>query len=219
MRPGDWCCWSARNDVETVVTYLAALEGRHPVLLAGPDCLRDDLIATYRPDVVATGRRARPSRGTRLRDLHPDLAVLLSTSGSTGSPKLVRLSHENLRSNAESIASYLGLTPDDRAATTLPMHYCYGLSVVNSHLLVGASLLLTEASVVDERFWDGLRRAAGRPRSPGCRTPSTCSTPRASPSASCRRCGPMTQAGGRLDAGDACAATPCWVASAASTSS
>ena len=140
------------NDVHTVVSYLAALEGRHPVLLTGPDCRRDDLVATYRPDVVARGPLIDvldPSG----HDLHPELALLLSTSGSTGSPKLVRLSRDNIRSNAKSIATYLGLTADDRAATTLPMHYCYGLSVVNSHLLVGASLLLTEASVADEQFW------------------------------------------------------------------
>ncbi len=85
--------------------------------------------------------------------------MLLSTSGSTGSPKLVRLSAGNLAANARSIATYLALEADDRAATTLPMHYCYGLSVVNSHLLVGASLLLTDASVVEERFWEDFTAA------------------------------------------------------------
>ncbi len=146
------------NDVETVVSYLAALQGQHPVLLVGQDCLRDDLVATYRPQVVVSGSRLdvldHPTH-----DLHPDLALMLSTSGSTGSPKLVRLSRENLRSNAESIATYLGLRADDRAATTLPMHYCYGLSVVNSHLLVGASLLLTGASVIEEQFWQEFAHA------------------------------------------------------------
>jgi acyl-CoA synthetase (AMP-forming)/AMP-acid ligase II len=142
-----------RNDIETVVTYLAALEGRHPVLLAGLDCLRDDLVATYRPDVVASGSRLDVHGRATGHDLHPELALLLSTSGSTGSPKLVRLSRNSIRSNAESIAKYLQLTTDDRAATTLPMHYCYGLSVVNSHLLVGASLLVTQASVVEDQFW------------------------------------------------------------------
>ena len=141
-----------RNDVETVVTYLAALVGHHPVLLTGPDCRRDDLVATYRPDAVATGDRLEVLSGPG-HDLHPDLAVLLSTSGSTGSPKLVRLSRDNLRSNATSIADYLRLTPDDRAATTLPLQYCYGLSVLNSHLLAGASVLLTQRSVVEEEFW------------------------------------------------------------------
>lgn len=141
-----------RNDVETVVTYLAALEGYHPVLLASPDCPRDELLATYRPGIVGMGDRIDIT-DERDHNLHPDLALLLSTSGSTGSPKLVRLSRQNLRSNAQSIATYLGLTSGDRAATTLPMHYCYGLSVVNSHLLVGASLLLTESSVIEEKFW------------------------------------------------------------------
>ncbi len=142
-----------RNDVETVVTYLAALHGRHPVLLVGADCHSDELRATYRPEVVARGARLEISEVELSPDLHPDLAVLLSTSGSTGSPKLVRLSHENLRSNADAIAEYLHLTADDRAATSLPLQYCYGLSVLNSHLRVGASVLLTEASVVDEDFW------------------------------------------------------------------
>ena len=77
--------------------------------------------------------------GTR-HELHPDLAMLASTSGSTGSPKLVRLSRENLLSNAVAIGDYLNLGAADRAITTLPMHYCYGLSVVNSHLVAGASI-------------------------------------------------------------------------------
>ncbi|WP_445259319.1 non-ribosomal peptide synthetase [Nocardioides aurantiacus] len=141
-----------RNEVETVVTYLAALAGHHPVLLTGPDCRRDDLVATYRPDVVAAGNQLE-ELSEPAHDLHPDLAVLLSTSGSTGSPKLVRLSRDNLRSNATSIADYLRLTSDDRAATTLPLQYCYGLSVLNSHLLVGASVLLTQRSVVEDEFW------------------------------------------------------------------
>ncbi len=145
-----------RNTVETVVTYLAALRGRHPVLLVGADCPHDEVLATYRPDVVAREadvELVHPELPGSVHDLNPELAVLLSTSGSTGSPKLVRLSRDNLRSNAESIASYLRLHSDDVAATTLPLQYCYGLSVLNSHLLVGASLLLTEDSVVDDRFW------------------------------------------------------------------
>ncbi|WP_223164219.1 AMP-binding protein [Nocardioides mesophilus] len=105
----------------------------------------------------ATGGFEERRPGSR-HDLHPDLALLLTTSGSTGSPKLVRLSTENLAANADSIADYLGIRPDDLAATTLPLHYCYGLSVVNSHLAAGAALLLTERSVVDTCFWDDVRR-------------------------------------------------------------
>ncbi|MFF2494969.1 AMP-binding protein [Agromyces sp. NPDC058064] len=158
----------AGNALEPVVTYLAALEGGHPVLFVpaeGDDTARRHraaLVERFDPDVIARtdlddGDRPRWTlderrAGTR-HELHPELALLASTSGSTGSPKLVRLSAENLRSNAGAIAEYLRLSPADRAATTLPLQYCYGLSVVNSHLLSGASLLLTERSVTDEDFW------------------------------------------------------------------
>lgn len=152
---------SCANDVEPLVTYLAARDGGHPVLLvdgdAGQEANRRALLERYDPDVVfgPAGRGwalEERREGTR-HELHPELAMLATTSGSTGAPKLVRLSHDNVLSNAASIAEYLDLGPDDRAATTLPMHYCYGLSVINSHLFVGASLFLTDRSVVEPAFW------------------------------------------------------------------
>lgn len=145
----------AANDVDSVVTYLAALAGRHPVLLVGPgDAARHpELLDRYAPDVLATPGGLETRSGDD-GSIHPDLAVLLSTSGSTGSPKLVRLSRANVLANAASIASYLGIRPTDRAITSLPLHYCYGLSVLNSHLLRGAAVVLTDHSVADECFWD-----------------------------------------------------------------
>ncbi|MFC5808476.1 AMP-binding protein [Streptomyces heilongjiangensis] len=154
------------NRADVLVTYLAALSAGHPVLLVpgdGDEAVAS-LTAAYAPDVVArTGTDGTwtldEHRPGTAHTLHPDLALLLSTSGSTGSPKLVRLSHENVQANAESIATYLGITDTDRAATTLPMHYCYGLSVLHSHLLRGAGLLLTERSVTDAAFWAEFRAA------------------------------------------------------------
>jgi acyl-coenzyme A synthetase/AMP-(fatty) acid ligase len=81
------------------------------------------------------------------------LAVLMATSGSTGSPMMVRQSSMNVASNAESIVDSLGLTADDRALTTLPMNYTYGLSIINSQLHCGGSLVMTDASVMDRPFW------------------------------------------------------------------
>ncbi len=157
---------TAGNDIDSLVAYLAALQSGHPLIIVPADkpAALDAVLSGYDPDVIL-----RPADGSALveerrpgtaHELHPDLALLLSTSGSTGSPKLVRLSHTNLQSNAESIADYLGIGPGDRAATTLPMSYCYGLSVINSHLLRGAGLVLTDLSVVDPCFWD-LFRSAG----------------------------------------------------------
>ncbi|MBX9421773.1 AMP-binding protein [Streptomyces lateritius] len=157
------------NTVGALVVHLAALSAGHPVLLVPgdhPEAVAA-LTAAYDPDVVAhpdSGSaewRIEERRTGSAHSFHPDLALLLSTSGSTGSPKLVRLSYDNLQANAESIATYLGILDADRAATTLPMHYCYGLSVIHSHLLRGAGLVLTGLSVADACFWDLFRTARG----------------------------------------------------------
>lgn len=86
--------------------------------------------------------------------LCPELGLLLTTSGSTGSPKFVRQSYTNIRSNAESIVQYLELDETERPITTLPMNYTYGLSVINSHLLVGAVILVTEDGLMQKEFWE-----------------------------------------------------------------
>lgn len=108
----------------------------------------ETLPAAYDPDIVVHASNGEAVLDVRREETHHDLALLLSTSGSTGSPKLVRLCADSIQANAVAIAEYLRLRPSDRAATTLPLSYCYGMSVVNSHLLVGASLTLT-----DLRWW------------------------------------------------------------------
>ncbi|ANU23289.1 AMP-binding protein [Planococcus donghaensis] len=87
-------------------------------------------------------------------DLAEDLALLLTTSGSTGSPKFVRLSYENIFKNAESIVKYLDIKADDKPITTLPMNYSYGLSIINSHFISGATIIVTDASIMKKEFWD-----------------------------------------------------------------
>ncbi|AIY05452.1 AMP-dependent synthetase [Planococcus sp. PAMC 21323] len=86
--------------------------------------------------------------------LDEHLALLLTTSGSTGSPKFVRLSYENVFKNAESIVKYLEIKADDKPITTLPMNYSYGLSIINSHFICGATIIVTDASIVKKEFWN-----------------------------------------------------------------
>lgn len=153
-----------QNTVPAIVSYLAALRAGHAVLIVSEEGMRGAMLELYDPDVVVghcgenDWRVVERRAGTR-HDLHPDLALLLSTSGSTGSPKLVRLSYTNLDSNAKSIAAYLGIAGTDRAMTSLPLSYCYGLSVLHSHLARGAAVIVTGLSVVDHGFWDLARTA------------------------------------------------------------
>jgi acyl-CoA synthetase (AMP-forming)/AMP-acid ligase II len=157
-----------------VAGYLACLEAGCPVVLLDariPPGLLGDLLDRYRPELCLTVDGSSPGPGYRAEGeggnvrlwwrtgtdpaeaSHPDLAVLLSTSGSTGSPKLVRLTRRNLEANAEAIRSSLDIGADERAMANLPIHYSYGLSVLNSHLRAGASVVLAEESVVSPRFW------------------------------------------------------------------
>ncbi len=150
-----------RNELSALIHYLGALAGDHVVLPVSAGHNHATLLRSYDPDVVIDGSGVRERRNGSSHRLHPDLALLLSTSGSTGSPKLVRLSRRNLIANATAIADYLDVRHTDRAATTLPMSYCYGLSVIHSQLLCGAALILTDRSVVDEEFWALFRRHRG----------------------------------------------------------
>ena len=90
-------------------------------------------------------------------EINQDLALCLTTSGSTGSPKFVRLSAKNVLANAESIAEYLEIDENERPVTTLPSYYSYGVSVINSHLIKGATILLTEGTVAQRDFWNFMK--------------------------------------------------------------
>lgn len=153
----------ASNEIESIVAYLACLRAGWPVILVaeGQGGPSRRITTTYQPNLVIRrdgGEWKASLACAEPAPMHPELAVLLSTSGTTGAAKLVRLSGNNLQANATSIAAYLALTPDDRAITALPYHYSYGLSVLHTHLLAHAAVILTSASLVDDEFWALARR-------------------------------------------------------------
>jgi acyl-CoA synthetase (AMP-forming)/AMP-acid ligase II len=141
------------NEPAAIIAYLGALRARWPVILVAEGAAnnKSQIVETYKPNIIL--RKAtnwQPSFvATDAVAMHPDLAVLLSTSGTTGAAKLVRLSRRNLTANAATIANYLNVSPEDRAMTLLPFHYSYGMSVLHIHLLRGAGLVLTEGSLID----------------------------------------------------------------------
>lgn len=166
------------NTYGSYIGYLTCLSEKSVALQLDALILEDkllNLIKVYCPDYIwlPTQRAAELQLGDIIYEaldyalikveknektiLNDDLALLLTTSGSTGSPKLVRLSYSNVLANANSIAQYLNLNSDERPVTALPMSYSFGLSIINSHIVVGATLLLTEFSIIQKEFWSFLK--------------------------------------------------------------
>ncbi len=173
-----------RNRVETVTAYLGAIESGHTIALLDEDLAAEfkiRLIRIYEPEFVLTTRPSSeyenifgnlytadertPINGLNVlirrkpgtHTIHPDSALLLSTSGSTGTPKFVRLTRRNIESNAASICEALAINAEERPITSLPVHYSYGLSVLNSHLAAGATIVLTDESITSGAFWGIVR--------------------------------------------------------------
>lgn len=158
----------ARNDQASLVAYLALLRAGWPVILVAPEQLSSEsaIGRAFGPNILVRGIQGGVSANWEIDatdrppvDLHPKLSVLLSTSGTTGAPKLVRLSDEGLLAGARAIVEYLGITHADRAITALPFHYSYGMSVVHSQMLAGAPIVLTDHSVTEPGFWQMARDA------------------------------------------------------------
>ncbi|PXY31842.1 AMP-binding protein [Prauserella muralis] len=160
-------------DLDGVLTYLGAFEAGRAVALLDPGLDADLLtgfVRRFRPAAVLGAPGAPAPDGYTARDghwlrttsdgiePHPDLAVLLATSGSTGDPRLVRLSRRAVLSNAGAIADALGIHRGDLAPTSLPLHYSFGLSVLNSHLVRGAGVLVEPSGLLERGFWDAVSR-------------------------------------------------------------
>lgn len=166
----------AENRIGSLLGYTACLSDRIvPLILSAKtetglyERLRDlyrpaylwapeEMEFPYEPVFAAWGYKLLKT-GFDSAPLYEDLAMLLPTSGSTGSPKLVRHSYRNIEANADNVRRLFGLTADERAMAILPMHYTMGLSVIASHLLAGATLLLSGRSLLDRGFWAMLKEA------------------------------------------------------------
>ena len=167
-----------RNELGSLVGYTAFLNAKIVPLMLKADLdenLLRELINAYKPDYLNVpsetagkfadckivyenlGYALLKTAFDSVYPLHDDLALLLTTSGSTGSPKLVRQSYKNIESNTRSIIEYLSLDESERTITTLPMNYTYGLSIINTHLSVGASIVLTEKALMQKEFWQQLK--------------------------------------------------------------
>lgn len=162
--------------IESVVGYVGVIRAQHVGLMLSAKIDEQkllNLIESFQPNylwlptaspivveyktVFTYGRYQLVEISSEKWEMHINLALLMGTSGSTGSPMMVRQSSMNLLRNAESISQSLKLNSSDCALTTLPMNYTYGLSIINSQLHVGGSVVMSEATMMDRQFWNQVR--------------------------------------------------------------
>lgn len=140
----------AHLDKELLVTLLNTYK---PDYIWGPATITVEF-PDYTIEYKALDYALIKTKNVRAFALHEDLALLLTTSGSTGSPKLVRQTYNNIIANTKSIVEYLELDATERPITTLQMNYTYGLSIINTHIWVGASIILTKKTLMQREFWE-----------------------------------------------------------------
>ena len=153
-RPAGVLLLLADQSAESVAALLGGLAAGYQVILQGTamDDARLCIEQAFRPDAIfERGGLQLAAHAAPLA--YPAAAVLLSTSGTTGSSKFVRLPLAALVANARQIAGALRIASSDVALGHLPIHYSYGLSVVTSHLEVGAAVHLTALSFTQPAFW------------------------------------------------------------------
>ena len=164
-----------RNTLGALSGYAALINRGYPMLPVSdglPVRIRKDLMNVYRPRLLLLPLELRNDHPAMreictIRDyvllktnypecfpVHSQLGLLITTSGSTGSVKLVRQSWDNLRFNAATIAECLQISASDRTITALPLQYTYGLSILHANLLRGAAMVITTSGVMDAEFWD-----------------------------------------------------------------
>ncbi|MEV4508071.1 AMP-binding protein [Dactylosporangium sp. NPDC049525] len=162
--------------VEAIIRYIGAFEAGRPLALLDPGLPAEtlaDFVERFEPAAVCGPLPEDVHKGyTRRNDelwerdiqsstaAHPDLATLLATSGSTGNPKLVRLSRDAILANTTSIIEALGITAADVAVSSLPFYYSFGMSVLNTHLAAGATVVVESEGLVARSFWPAITKHA-----------------------------------------------------------
>ena len=166
------------NSAGSLAGFLALYEGRDVCLLlnAALDAeLLRVLDETYQPSYYwmpasmvgerksvfsGLGYHLCPT-GRKSPALHPELSMLMTTSGTTGSPKLVRHRYGNIEANARNVSSAFQWSPDERGICDLPMQYTMGLNVINSLLYAGATVLLVSDNLMSPKFWSFIKAEKG----------------------------------------------------------
>lgn len=165
----------SENSIGSLLAYIFCITNNHVGIIINSKTDKKEIIKifkNYQPNYVFLSKKIKSifkkncyeelsffdqnimkNKFNDKKKLHPNLSLLLSTSGSMGVMKFVKLSKKNLKYNTNSIIKYLKINSSDTAITNLPISYSYMLSVINTHLEVGASIIISKYSLVEKNFW------------------------------------------------------------------
>ena len=166
------------NDSISLATYLALFRLKHCQILVEKNISKDNLniiIKKFEPEYIFIDNKEKFDNKYKnvntignynflkitksiKSNIHKNLAILISTSGTTGESKFVKLTFENIIENTKSIQNYLNLNSFDVGITTLPISYSYGLSVVNIHLFQDLKIVCNNNSIIEKTFWNSVKK-------------------------------------------------------------
>jgi len=164
------------NSIESLAGYIGFINSGSVIMLINSEINDDDLFTLYNkylPDFLWCSKKISLNLTGKnfstifdigefqlLKNkkkipflMDENLMLLLNTSGSLGEPKCVKLTYENVKKNSLAIIDYLKIDSEDRTITTMSMNYSYGLSIINTHLITGASIILNKKTLIDNDFW------------------------------------------------------------------
>lgn len=169
----------AENNFETIVGYISFVKKGFSVAILDSkinNFFLKNLIKLYKPSYIFCSNKKKmtlkkfkitakyksfilnQNLNKKEYKINKDLMLLMSTSGTTGSPKFVRQSYTSVAANTKSIVKYLKINNKDVTITSLPFSYVYGLSVINSHLYSGSTIILTNRSIIEKEFWNMIKK-------------------------------------------------------------
>lgn len=170
----------ADNTFEFIAGYLASLNQKKSITILLDKTFTskyiENIIQTFRPNFIFAPKEKKINlKKTKLefnfeqyklieydsskkKKMNFQNFLLLSTSGTTESPKFVRLSKKNIEDNTQRIIKYLKIKSSQNTITTMPAGYSYGLSIINTHLKVGAKIILNNNTLVEKKFWEKVKK-------------------------------------------------------------
>ena len=163
----------SENSYEFIVCHLAATRSNLVSILINPNINENDLMELYKkylPEYIFCKKKTNlfgkyekilnlmnfslfKIKKSHKYFINSELSCLLTTSGTTGSSKYVKLSRKNILSNTIGISKLLNIKSNDTTITTMPPYYSYALSVINTHLMKGSKIIINDFSIIDKKFW------------------------------------------------------------------